>query len=84
MAKEQVFESDVLGVNAKVTTAASHMLDRLIVGKVGSVELDLGTHVLELRTKQKRTTRKKVAVSKQQKTKKQVGRVKVKKLKKRK
>lgn len=63
MARKKAFEVEVLAVNSQVTTAASQMLDRLMGGAVGRVELDLGSHVLEMLTKKKRVTRKKAATT---------------------
>lgn len=71
MAQDVGFQSDVLGVNAQVTLAASRMLDKLIVGEVGKVELNLGSHVLELRTKK---ARKKATATKKVTRKKSVNR----------
>ena len=63
MARKKAFEVEVLEVNSQVTTAASQMLDRLMGGAVGRVELDLGSHVLEMRTKKKRITKKKASTT---------------------
>ncbi len=63
MARKKAFEVEVLAVNSQVTTAASQMLDRLMGGTVGRVELDLGSHVLEMRTKKKRVARKKASTT---------------------